>query len=83
MDRPAIIVLGHDVRRPYLDEARPGKFQYVRHAEAAADLYLFAARYYHFLVLGDGGQGEEDAGCVVVDDQGGLGSGEHRRQVMA
>ena len=64
------------IGRADLDEPRARTRQHVGDAEAVADLHQLAARDEHVATLGERGEGEQQGGRVVVDDERGLGAGQ-------
>ena len=68
-DRALVVGGARPVRRADLDEPRTGACEDVRDPEAVADLDQLAARDDDVPALRQRGQGEEDCGGVVVDDE--------------
>ncbi len=75
-DRAVVVRRARPVRRPDLDHARARAREDVGDAEAVADLDQLAAGDDDLASLGEGGQGEEHRGGVVVHDERRLGAGE-------
>ena len=64
-----------------LDQTRAALVDDVRDPEGAANLDELAPRDHHFTASGEGAGREQHGGGVVVDHQGGLGSGKLAQQV--
>ncbi len=71
---PLVVGRARPVRRSHLDEARARARQYVRDAEAVADLDQLPARDEHLATLGKRRQRQQHRGRVVVDDERCLGA---------
>ena len=79
-DCALVVFEARAVRRADLDEAGPRAREHLGDAEAVADLDQLAARDDNVAPFRERGNGEQDGGGVVVDDQRGLGAGECARQ---
>ena len=71
---PLVVGEAGAVRGAHLDEAGPGRGQDLGDPEAAADLHQLAPGHDDVPAAGQRGQGQQDGGGAVVDDEGGLGA---------
>ena len=79
-DRALVVLEPRAVRRADLDEAGSGAREHLGNPEAVADLDELTARDDNVAPFRERGNGEEDGGGVVVDDQRRLCAGEVAKQ---
>ena len=79
-DCQLVVFEARAIRRADLDEAGPRAREHFGDPEAVADLDELAARDDNVAPFREGGNGEQDGGGVVVDDQRGLCAGEGAKQ---